>query len=1356
MYTKTNLFENKYQSPQQSIYNNNNNNHNHNNTYVSQGNRINRINSTLSSPPAPVPSSSSSLQITYPIFHNLKFFLQESFFQDDPGLLIQVTNLITKHGGARNLVDLADSIYVFAIFDQNEEYNQIKSMNRMIIGVPYLKECVEKNKPLNLELLATRPIYSECLAGLSICTSGFNDENKNYLCNTIEVLSAEYQRSISPTCTHLIHNPEKHFVHKKMTGAANFRIPIVTPNWLADCWGMGKRLDTKPYEYPLFFGCTISITNFKASRKEKIKDVIQKYGGIYNKELNRQSTHLIANKQIGFSEKCKLASSFSIPIVNIDWFHESIREGFLQNVAKYSIADNQLALDVSATNGGSQQPIYNSMVHTTPPTKQLPRPTPIPSKYMLNNSSNSIDYDNSSLVVHHGHEYENDLMIEGHQQELIAYVPTLFHGKNFILKGFEEDEYNSTLRQVQAYATVIDGNTIPADWSSTTMDIHYIIAPHEKNIRALLGNNCTTPVVSIIWFNKCVNDNIIYNPKDCAAFTPIRKTNIMTNSYSISTTGFNETEISFLRMTAKLLGARFTSKVFMEGPNATTHLIANKDKLDSLKAKSVRQNTKIHIVSPEWLNDCAEKGCVVRESLYYFQPNQFQKQYQNQSVSSSNFQQQQIKSPINYQKSPYQHHQQQQQHQAFSYQKKISLSKPNTTASNIEVDSYYHKILLKDCIIFLSGGLSNADLTECQQKIQELGGVTTNSFYDKVTHYICDVVNQTEISSFVETKQIKPVSTRWLQESWKKKIRQLEKDYPPIPHRVSNQLDLNNELARAPSHLLLSAVDVKLKDDFLMIKQNNNNDDNSNNDNNIIEEEKEIEIEENQNKTTTTTTTTTTADKGSISDDDNNNDDEKDENSMDTNQDKVEQEQEKEEEIKEQQEEVKEKEELEIYVKIEKVDDSEQVKEENKPNSMNKLFQAIESFPVSNNKKNSLPNIINRKNRNSNNNGNNMSSSSHAQPQMSIIAKNVTPSLNLRTLMDDDDQNKEISNIKKNNNNNNHNNNNTSILNNSSNNLSNNNISLNDSQVEETTTQDITNEDYYEEQCSQIITYGEDSETRKRKRLMEKPFLSQSGSFSSSSITAKTDSVQKHLLYVLESHKAITPTPHQSSSVSSPKKKQPIGVTLTGFDSTTITNYKHAIAKIGGYVEERFVPNKTSHLIVFCPNQSEKLLSACAAGIWILTSEYLEASFKQGSFVDEASYEWIKAKKEKVEEVSKKQSGKSDPRAWAEISHRCRVLVLSSQRKLFSKAKIAMWKDTKNIEIYSCILRAGGADVEIFDNIVASSLSGRAFTHVIAKPGITKAELESSRSEFTHIGITVLETTNVVEYIKSVKHLIPK
>lgn len=48
----------------------------------------------------------------------------------------------------------------------------------------------------------------------------------------------------------------------------------------------------------------------------------------------------------------------------------------------------------------------------------------------------------------------------------------------------------------------------------------------------------------------------------------------------------------------------------------------------------------------------------------------------------------------------------------------------------------------------------------------------------------------------------------------------------------------------------------------------------------------------------------------------------------------------------------------------------------------------------------------------------------------------------------------------------------------------------------------------------------------------------------------------------------------------------------------------------------------TTHVIADKPTQSEKYMSACAAGVWVIHASYLRACDRASTWLDEAPYEW--------------------------------------------------------------------------------------------------------------------------------------
>ncbi|XP_078468689.1 SMC5-SMC6 complex localization factor protein 1 isoform X1 [Lampetra planeri] len=80
---------------------------------------------------------------------------------------------------------------------------------------------------------------------------------------------------------------------------------------------------------------------------------------------------------------------------------------------------------------------------------------------------------------------------------------------------------------------------------------------------------------------------------------------------------------------------------------------------------------------------------------------------------------------------------------------------------------------------------------------------------------------------------------------------------------------------------------------------------------------------------------------------------------------------------------------------------------------------------------------------------------------------------------------------------------------------------------------------------------------------------------------------------------------------------------ISGFVWTMKVKLEKLILKLEG----RLLPDKVfdtdcTHMIIAKPNYSEKYLSACAAGVWILREDYLRKSASAGFWLEESFYEW--------------------------------------------------------------------------------------------------------------------------------------
>jgi len=108
------------------------------------------------------------------------------------------------------------------------------------------------------------------------------------------------------------------------------------------------------------------------------------------------------------------------------------------------------------------------------------------------------------------------------------------------------------------------------------------------------------------------------------------------------------------------------------------------------------------------------------------------------------------------------------------------------------------------------------------------------------------------------------------------------------------------------------------------------------------------------------------------------------------------------------------------------------------------------------------------------------------------------------------------------------------------------------------------------------------------------------------------------------------------------------------------------------------------------PIRSEKYLSACAAGLWVLQKAFIDESVANGSWVDESLYEWNETVVDpKLKNVA------AAPRKWREK--------LKPGQGSFYKWQVILWVGTKQQLGLQQVLEAGGAKIKYteppFENI---------------------------------------------------------
>ncbi|GAM17555.1 hypothetical protein SAMD00019534_007300 [Acytostelium subglobosum LB1] len=548
--------------------------------------------------------NNSSNSVNRQIFLNQKFHFLERFATDNPTKCSQLTNKIIAAGGKRDLNESECIVVLDEFF--NEEYNQRRKQGVPMIGIPYLEECLSKGTPIDIGKVANTPLYTNCLEGQVICINDQKD-HRNELKQRVEAMNGTCTFSLDNTVTHLL---TSNLYSKKSVAArqSSIYIQFATVEWLRECWREKTMVNPMPFNKPVFRGCTICPTGFSQEEKRGIEKSIVENGGQYTATLDKSCSHLLAKEQSGM--KFDKAREWSLFIVPKAWLDESITNG-IQNERDYVVDVISKSLTSPASQGSLINPI-NSYI-----------PTPLPSTAERAAAVLTPSF-NQQTPQHHlqqqKQQYQSTPPPVGDEDiEMGGEEPNLFRSKHFTVVGFEDaTERRFIIDTVSRYATFIDDQSLPVNLlADPSLRIHFVFVPHATKVeKSLLP--VSAQVVSVDWFDACLRENKILDPSSCVYYRPFIRLGVF-KGLRIVATGFSDKETDNLRMTSKLLKARFTMLV----KGATTHLVVatpvdpnNQELAKALQLNAERPNRLIHLVTAQWVYESAKSGEIINESYF--------------------------------------------------------------------------------------------------------------------------------------------------------------------------------------------------------------------------------------------------------------------------------------------------------------------------------------------------------------------------------------------------------------------------------------------------------------------------------------------------------------------------------------------------------------------------------------------------------------------------------------------------------------------------------------------------------------------------------------------------------------------
>ncbi|KAL7034265.1 hypothetical protein ACKWTF_007917 [Chironomus riparius] len=207
-----------------------------------------------------------------------------------------------------------------------------KARDLRIFGVPLLEIISEET----LEVTSSWKVYNNAFQGLKICTSNLSGSEKGKIESLVKSMNGQFTNELSSDVTHLITNSTKTI---KYSDATTLDIPIYHTEWVYQIWNKCQRQEgpiTKAcseqydvFKLPPLFDLKIATTGMNKDQRSDISDVIEENGGKFEDVFKSNETDiLIMDKKDADNSKFKIAAKYKIPVLNVNWIHESVKAGY--------------------------------------------------------------------------------------------------------------------------------------------------------------------------------------------------------------------------------------------------------------------------------------------------------------------------------------------------------------------------------------------------------------------------------------------------------------------------------------------------------------------------------------------------------------------------------------------------------------------------------------------------------------------------------------------------------------------------------------------------------------------------------------------------------------------------------------------------------------------------------------------------------------------------------------------------------------------------------------------------------------------------------------------------------------------
>ncbi|XP_060217466.1 uncharacterized protein LOC132644845 isoform X1 [Lycium barbarum] len=213
---------------------------------------------------------------------------------------------------------------------QHDKFGDLQAKGCNLIGPQCVLSCAKEQRPL------PKQGFTCCLAmdGVKILASGFEMDEKVEIGKLVIAMGGVLQTKASLDVSFVI---VKNVLAAKYKWALNvLKKPIVTINWLHQCWKEHRLVPQDSFKVLPFSGLTICVTRIPGDERKEMEKIILQNGGKYSPELTKKCSHLICDTPEG--DKYKVAKRWGlIHTVTKKWFDQSVARRACLNEESYPV-----------------------------------------------------------------------------------------------------------------------------------------------------------------------------------------------------------------------------------------------------------------------------------------------------------------------------------------------------------------------------------------------------------------------------------------------------------------------------------------------------------------------------------------------------------------------------------------------------------------------------------------------------------------------------------------------------------------------------------------------------------------------------------------------------------------------------------------------------------------------------------------------------------------------------------------------------------------------------------------------------------------------------------------------------------